>query len=62
MLRKFINFYLEHVRILQTFVTLCENPAKVIYLWFAFFLQKKVILHMVKNILWRCNLYFFNID
>ncbi len=29
---------------------LCENPAKVIFLWFAVF-YKKNILHMVKNIL-----------
>ncbi len=40
---------------------LCENPAKVIFLWFAVF-YKKIILHLVKNILWKCNLYIFNID
>ncbi len=26
------------------------------------FLQKKILLHMVKNFLWKCNLYIFNID
>ncbi len=39
---------------------LCENPAKVIFLWFAVF-QKKIILHIEKNILWKCNRYIFNI-
>ncbi len=27
-----------------------------------FFYQKEIIHHMVKNILWKCNLYIFNID
>ncbi len=36
---------------------LCENPAKVIFL----FLQK-IILYMVKNILCKFNLYIFNIN
>ncbi len=40
---------------------LCENPAKVILFLFYFFLQK-IILHMVKNILWKIYLYIFNID
>ncbi len=40
---------------------LCENPAKVIFLWFAV-VYKKIILRMVKNILWKFNLYIFNID
>ncbi len=35
---------------IQQFVTLSENPAKVIILWFAVFYKKKIILHMVKNI------------
>ncbi len=40
---------------------LCENPAKVIFFVICFFLQK-LLLHMVKTILWKCNLYIFNID
>ncbi len=43
---------------------LCENPAKVIFCdsLFAVF-YKKIILRMVKNILWKkMNLYIFNID
>ncbi len=39
----------------------CENPAKVIFLVIYYFLQK-IILHKVKNILWKCNLDIFNID
>ncbi len=38
---------------------LCENPAKVIFLWFAVFYKK---MNMVKNILWNVNFYIFNID
>ncbi len=41
---------------------LYENPANVILLWFAFFYKKKSSFIMVKNILWKCNLYIFNID
>ncbi len=41
---------------------LCENQAKVFFfLWFAVF-YKKIILHMVKNIQWKWNLYIFNIE
>ncbi len=31
---------------------LCENPAKVIFLWFAVFYKKTNMLHKVKNIVW----------
>ncbi len=40
---------------------LSENPAKVFFFVICCFLQK-IIRHMVKNILWKCNLYIFNID
>ncbi len=40
---------------------LCENTAKVIFWGFAVF-YKKIILYMVKNNLWKYNLYIFNID
>ncbi len=39
---------------------LCENPAKDIFCDLLF--STKIILHKVKNILWKCNLYIFNID
>ncbi len=29
---------------------LCKNTAKVIFVWFAVFYKKKIILHIVKNI------------
>ncbi len=44
---------------------LCENPVKVKKFAkeiFAVFYKKKITLHMVKNILWKCHLYIFNID
>ncbi len=39
---------------------LCENPAKVFYLIYYFL--HKIILHIVKNILWNYILGSFNID
>ncbi len=38
---------------LETYVTLSENPAKVIFFVICCFLQKNIILHKVKNILWK---------
>ncbi len=45
----------------HTHTPLCENPAKVVFCDLLFS-TKQIFLHMVKNILWKCNLYIFNID
>ncbi len=56
----FFSFFLPlHI---QTCVTLSvKTQLKSFFLWFAVF-YKKIILHMVKNILWKLYLYIFNID
>ncbi len=47
------------VRLITICDILSENPAKVIFLWSVFKKKKKKKnTHMVKNILWKCNLYW----
>ncbi len=55
------NIYYD-VTNLVSFIKKLQNvalSAKVFFLWFVFY--KKILLHMVKNILWKSNLYIFNI-
>ncbi len=51
----------SHLYLRQTCDPLCENPAKVFFFYIYNFLQE-IILHIVKNILWKYILCILNVD